>query len=323
MELIDRYVYAVTRRLPEKKTAIEQELRAIIEEMLAHRPQTPDSVENVLAELGNPEVLADNYRGKARCLIGPRLIDRYYMVLRIVLGAVLLGISIATAVGAFFGAEQDIGRTLLTYVASLMGGALQAFAWVTIAFVLAEHYAPQTGEVNGEKKWTVKDLPHIPQKKAIIPRSESIGALIFSTIFIIIFWMALPMIGLYFFSEEAGWTVIPVFNSAVIGTYRWLIIGTFLLGMAKEIAKLIAGKWSIRLAVLVAILTLTSMILAIIVFTNPVIWNPDFATEMSAYTGAEVSWIWTLVTHNLIILVILAHLIEIATALYKGFKYSR
>ena len=58
-ELIARYVYAVTRELPEnQRLDIDKELRSLIEDMLDERCSGSDpaitDIEAVLSELGNP-----------------------------------------------------------------------------------------------------------------------------------------------------------------------------------------------------------------------------------------------------------------------------
>jgi hypothetical protein len=102
MDLIDRYVYAVTKNLPPKqRTDIEKELRTLIDDMVEEcgEPGTYEGkVKNVLTGLGSPEKLADNYRDSKRYLIGPNYIDQYFMILKIVFAAVLIGVTVANAV---------------------------------------------------------------------------------------------------------------------------------------------------------------------------------------------------------------------------------
>jgi hypothetical protein len=71
--LIDRYLYDITKRLPEKSRAdVERELRSNIEDMLPEDP-TDDDVVRVLTELGSPAKLSAAYRSNPRYLISPEL----------------------------------------------------------------------------------------------------------------------------------------------------------------------------------------------------------------------------------------------------------
>ena len=79
--MINRYIYAVTRELPEKsRKEIANELKELIDDMLGGMNQAmsaEEKIEQVLRELGNPKELANRYRGKSRYLIGPKYFDKY------------------------------------------------------------------------------------------------------------------------------------------------------------------------------------------------------------------------------------------------------
>ncbi|WP_234414153.1 HAAS signaling domain-containing protein [Paenibacillus sp. CAA11] len=84
MNLIELYIQEVTRRLPEKMRAdIALELRSTIEDMLPEE-YTEEEVKGVLAQLGNPAVLAGNYKDRPMHLIGPRYYDGYIHLLKMI-----------------------------------------------------------------------------------------------------------------------------------------------------------------------------------------------------------------------------------------------
>lgn len=65
MDLIKRYVYAVTKELPEsQREEIRLELTSLIEDMVQERGE--GSVESILLELGDPKRLAEKYREKPK-----------------------------------------------------------------------------------------------------------------------------------------------------------------------------------------------------------------------------------------------------------------
>src|SRR5690349_12729581 len=90
-DLIERYVYAVTRNLPEnQRDDVSKELNATIEDMVADRMKKSTKSRNkvirdVLNELGRPEKLAENYTNSKNYLIGPEWFFQYKKVLFIVL----------------------------------------------------------------------------------------------------------------------------------------------------------------------------------------------------------------------------------------------
>lgn len=328
MELINRYIHAVTHRLPEKKRRdIGEELRSIIEDMLEqHQGPEPqeEKVCKVLEELGNPDTLANNYRGAKQYLIGPGLYCTYLTVLKIVLGGVFIGVSIAGLVGSILTQGQNIAEAIGSYISTVFAGLMQAFAWITIGFAIAEYHGAKIPQVEGVKEWSIADLPDIPDKKAVIPRSESIAGIVFTTLFLILFWSALNLIGVGYFTEETGLVIVPVFNLNMVGTIRWLVSASFIIGIAKETLKLIFGRWSLKLALLVVGLSLISLLLAMVFLSNPDIWNPNFIAEYSSHVdfNFDLVKIWEPVTRNMVFVVALGFIIEIITVLYKGIRYS-
>ena len=96
-DLIERYLYAITRRLPAKQRAdVAEELRTLISDMLDERcgnlPPTAKDVRVVLTELGTPgEVVRKYTADEDACLIGQPYYAQYLYVLKIVLACVAGG----------------------------------------------------------------------------------------------------------------------------------------------------------------------------------------------------------------------------------------
>ena len=73
MNLIERYIYAVTRHLPvDQREDVADELKSMIEDQLDEiGSRSKKDVEKVLISLGDPENLARRYKGGKQYLIGP------------------------------------------------------------------------------------------------------------------------------------------------------------------------------------------------------------------------------------------------------------
>jgi hypothetical protein len=70
-KMIERYIYAVTKRLPEAmKEEVKEELNGNIYDMLPENP-TDEDIDKVLHELGHPRELARNYRCHDRYVVSP------------------------------------------------------------------------------------------------------------------------------------------------------------------------------------------------------------------------------------------------------------
>ena len=102
MELIERYLNEIGRRLPKaKRDDIRDELRSAFDDALESRavgdPSEADVVA-VLEDLGSPETVAASYSGD-RYLIGPKLYPQFKTALRIVVSVlasfVVLGFTVS------------------------------------------------------------------------------------------------------------------------------------------------------------------------------------------------------------------------------------
>lgn len=138
-DIVERYVFAVVRRLPvAQRDDVSLELRSLIEEMVRDRQESEAPEKSVLLELGNPADLADRYRGEERHLIGPRYYDLYLLLLKIVGFAVSLGILISLAIGFAINPPGSFGKALGQIIGTLFGAYAQGFAWITVIFVIME-----------------------------------------------------------------------------------------------------------------------------------------------------------------------------------------
>jgi len=328
MELINRYIYAVTKDLPAKQREdISKELRGLIEDMLENYdgPEAyEEKVKKVLTDLGNPEILSNNYRATSRFLIGPKNFNSYIMVLKIVFVAVFVGLSVATAMTGLFSYEDNAFKIILQYITSIFAALSQAFAWVTISFAIAEYYQMPTVSFNTRNKiWSLDDLPHIPKKEAKISRIESIVGIIFSSIFMSIIYLYPKFFAVYIPTPN-GINIIPIFDISTVEGFKLIIAILFLLSIAKEIIKLVAGKWNLKVAISTSVLSIITLILTLILFTNPNIWNQSLVKDIVKYVdiGFDLVKAQSLLFKSFIGIIVIASLGEIVGSLYKGIKYN-
>lgn len=287
MELVDRYIYAVTKQLqPNQKEDIEKELRGLIEDMINERTNggaaVEADVEAVLLELGDPVKLADKYRGTPRYLIGPDFYHIYLLVLKIVLIAVGFGITVAFAVDVIVEQQGNAFHVIGDYIGSFISALFGAFAWVTIIFALNEHYGNnirKLGKLNKDT-WKPSSLPKIPARSQLIKPIDPILGIVFGVFFLILFNISNQLIGIYSVDSNKAATFIPLFQKDVLNSYLPVINVMFCISILKEFFKLIYGKWTISLAVINGIINAVSLIIALILFTNTGIWNADLASQL-------------------------------------------
>ncbi|MDP3130321.1 MAG: hypothetical protein Q8N15_03180, partial [Bacillota bacterium] len=254
-DLIELYVYDVTRRLPENTRAeVAKELNANIGDMLPEQPAEADIVK-VLTTLGEPRELAAGYRTTQRYLISPKWMDEYLMVLKIVL-IVLAAISLVftlietltdpqatTVIGMI---AEVFGTTFSEVISSLFHG----FTLVTLIFVAIDRF----GSKCDKEPWSPKSLPELPKDNVRkISRTESIIGMMMATIFGAIFAYLLRNNQLYIaWFDEGTWNIgagIPLFNDAVILAFLPFYIASVVVTIADHAVKLKVGHWNVATAV--------------------------------------------------------------------------
>lgn len=133
MNLIEIYIHEVTRRLPEQsREDIALELRSTIEDMLPD-DHGEEEVKAVLAKLGNPAVLASEYRDQPMHLIGPRYYELYITLLKMIIPIAVMVALIAMTAEYLIGYSGDksvvnIVTTVISKgIASILEVGIQVF----------------------------------------------------------------------------------------------------------------------------------------------------------------------------------------------------
>jgi hypothetical protein len=197
MELLDRYVNAVGKRLPQKTRAdIKTELYSTLEDMLEDqsqregRPVDEAMVQDALRNYGAPEKVAATYLPECY-LIGPQIYPFFTLVLKIVfavLGVLALigpGIGIASGPTNIAVIVKTFSRTALQYY----GGAITAFGNIVLVFAILERVLPakHLGDLKSEDEpWDPADLMKEPEPDEIGPW-EPIVTILFTFAAIVVF----------------------------------------------------------------------------------------------------------------------------------------
>jgi len=282
-DIVDRYIYDVTRRLKEEQRAdIDRELRTLIDDMLEDKAENPskEDIDKVLTELGKPSNLASKYRDTKMYVIGPALYDTYILVLKIVMAVSAFGVSIALVIDLIANPINAV-EMFAKFIGGIVSALIQSFGFVTLAFFITER-------VNSDKlplktEWKVSDLLKIPENTSKIKRSEPIVGIIFTVIFIIALNLGYKFLGIYIVTDKLY--IIPVFDIDVFRSYL-ILIDIFLgLSAVKEFGKFITGRYTPALCGLIIVVNVVSLILVFFIFTNNNIWNPNLVNELNNISG--------------------------------------
>lgn len=282
MELIDRYIYAVTRNLPEsQRKEVELELRGLIRDMLDEHIEEPDQeatpsqVEAVLQQLGNPAKLADNYRGFRRYLIGPGLFDPYIQVLKIV-GLVIFIVNTVAFAAKQLAEPVEVHEIILSYMGALANAAIYSFGIVTLIFALISYYMPEQPDRQGEKEkpWKPSELPPVPAAKLRISPLDPLLGIVFTVAF---------AIGFIYAAER-----VPYVDSNALNQYVPWILVLAGLGVVVEIVKLVTRVWNVTLVLADLGLSVLSLVVLYFVLNDTSVWKPEYETEWFTSTAIYI-----------------------------------
>jgi len=331
-ELIDRYIYAVTRRLPLKVRAdVEKELAGLIFDMLEARcdaaapataPREKD-VRVVLTELGPPGKLAAKYSGdEGGALISSEYFLMYKFVLKLVLPIAAAGVAFASALalildgGPQSGDPAEIFAAVFQPIGGAFAGIIQAFAVITFVFAVLERKKVDFG--GGD---FIDSLPLVPVKNERIKPWEPIAGMALCLVMALVF-LAFPQV-MGGWLDGAGW--IPALDVSVIRGFWLPIVLWAALGVGKEVLRLAEGRYTKRLAIAASVANPVIAACAVVAFRGGRIMNPVFLTRMGEIFGEGGPIATTVIGKaHLIFLgvVFFALIVETVTFWVKAHKYG-
>ncbi|MDC7289824.1 hypothetical protein NXH76_18695 [Blautia schinkii] len=352
-ELMERYIYQVTRRLPrEQRNEVGLELQELIGDMM----DVSGSMEEVLTKLGSPADFAKRYQDTSHYLIGPEYYDNYLWFLKIVLLCTLIPV---LAVGIIEGIQEaaamaggdninrivhaliyGITNTVTNGIISCMG----AFGGVTIMFAIMERQKIKF-DLRKEKEWTINDLGDnfasqksgwtprylapVPHKKALISRGDSIVGIVFIVIFCVLLIFA-PQFFSGIFRDGKIKAIVPVFNLDKWNMILPVFITGLLIGLADEVVRLVMGCYCKIVMISSIVCGILQVILSILLLKVFPFWNPDFAAEIKTQLGEQLHWGTKFLSKwdgaaasNIILALIIAiTILEITFTIYKTLRYG-
>ncbi|WP_163195687.1 HAAS signaling domain-containing protein [Clostridium thermarum] len=297
MDLIERYLYAVTSRLPEDtREDVKRELQANIEDMLPDDPSEAD-VRKVLERLGNPTRLADEYRQVKRYLVGPGLYDKYISVLKLV-------VMITCVVFSIFALLEEVVKTpvdssiismtvgiIVSVIVAIVEGVFQGAFWVTLTFAIMERTGADAGtNPFNKKEWSINDLPPLPEKmKRTISRGETIFSMICTVFFTALLYLNPELIGVYTGGSRGLTLAAPLLVTEVLRKYIFVILVLAAVQFVILIYKFIMPHWNRPLAIASAAHNAAVCILVLAMVSNKSLISPDFISWLANITKTSIS----------------------------------
>lgn len=287
-DLIERYVYAVTRRMSRKsREDVARELRGLIDDMLTERcgalPPSEKDVRVVLTELGSPQELYEKYdENSKKCLIGQPYYSTYLFVLKIVLCCAAFGLTVANGIQQII--EPKAWYVALgTWLGMLWQGLLGSFAFVTGLFAVFYQKGIRINE-----PFNFDELPPVPKKNEEISRADAICGIVFSMVFLLVF-LCFPQI----FSARISATgeAIPIFDGTALRESWFILILFTLCGIGRETVKLMERRYGRR--VLLATLVSDGVSAALVIWwlSSVTLINPEFLNRAAEIFAGDASFL--------------------------------
>lgn len=283
-DLIERYIYAVTKRLPvRQREDVARELRGLIDDMLTERcgnvtPAEKD-IRIILMELGTPQELYAKYDETAdQCLIGQPYFTTYKSVLRIVLIAAAAGITIARGIQWIL-EPQDWLTTVTSWLTMVYQCLLAGFTIVTLLFAFFSRKGIRINE-----SFNFDELPPVPRKGQQIPRWECFAGIIFCVLFVVLFLCVPQVLGFYTGADGARYTM---FDVVALRRTWYIIVGFAVCGIIREVIELLEGRYSKRVLIAAAAANTISAILSIWWLAFHDLIHPGFVANVSAIFPGE------------------------------------
>ena len=265
MDLIERYVREVGRRLPSaQRDDVQKELHSTLRDALDDRvgdgPADESLVESatldLLSEFGPPEKLAASYVGP-RYLVGPELYEPFVTTLKIVLGVVGGLIVLGWIIGnGLPDSPGELALDLAGLLSALMDSTLGLLGLLVLVFAVEQRFdrrrenvatEPMLDEAKEDRaaeSWDPRSLPEAKDEDGI-DRGEEIVGLFFVIVALVLVNFAPHRLGAFVSIDgEGAW--IPFFGPG-LERHRllfdlvfggWLITGLWLLR---------AGRWNLTL----------------------------------------------------------------------------
>ncbi len=176
--------------------------------------------------------------------------------------------------------------------------------------------------------WTPDRLTPVPDKKALLPRGDSIAGIIFSVVLGALMIFVPHVFGVLWIEEDV------ITNISIFNLEKWDIILPFILisllaGLTDAILRVIIGRYNLKVMISNITSGIIQIICSVIIFKVLPIWNPDFSDQFGEFISTEFGpheyattfdAVWF---SNIILgIAIFATLIEVGTTVYRTLRYG-
>lgn len=239
--MINDYLYTIGKYISpaqrdEVLREIESNLYDFLEQNFGQKEYSESELEMAIRSMGHPQKVAEAYMESPRCLIGPTYIDTYWLVLRIALIGIAIGLTIANMLT--ISASKDGMQLFIKVIANIWYASLAAIGSVTLIFALIQHYSPGEQEAVTEE-WSLKSIEKAPETHQKVNILELIIESIFICLFLVVLNQSTPVLAISFPENK----VIPILEMELFKPFLIWINITLISNLVLNFYLLIKRSW--------------------------------------------------------------------------------
>jgi hypothetical protein len=281
--LTDRYLAAVTQHLPHDQAPdVTRELRATIEDTIEARvaegADPAEAEREVLMEMGRPELLSAEYGGRSLWLIGPALYPDYVRLLRVLVPTLLAVLGVVWVIGLVVEGAGSVGEVVTSGLGLLWQAGVQLLFWVTVVFAVLERTRPEAERGRPLVEWTPDHLPEVSSGRQIGRVEGAFGVLFLG---LLLLFVLDNLAGVSF-----GTDFVQLLDPEMSPAWKVGLVAVVAASVAVEVVKLVAGRWSMGLAVANAAVDLLFLGVVAVLWLRDELLNPGLDEALEDITEA-------------------------------------
>lgn len=278
--LTERYVWAVTRHLPEESGPdVAEELRSVLAETVEAKIEAgalPEVAEReAITELGDPDVLAREYGGMPNHLIGPSVYPDFIRLLKILLVVVPSIVFVGSALANATTGDRPLGMVVLDAALLALTVAVHVGFWTGLTFALVERSRPERDRGRPLSRWDPSQLTaDIPWRDYPTPQMVSQ----------VLFTGAVAAVMIWQFAG-VGQHGLQVLNPSLALVWEVVVVGLILVEVVLALLAWRTGRWTPTLAALAVVANVAGAVVTL--------WLLDrglLLADLSASLGEKFGW---------------------------------
>ncbi|MBE0451458.1 MAG: hypothetical protein IBX70_11530 [Clostridia bacterium] len=272
--MINDYLYTIGKYISpaqrdEVLREIESNLFDFLEQNFGQKEYTESEIEKAIRSMGHPKKVAEAYMESPRCLIGPAYIDTYWLVMKIALIGIAIGLTI-TNILTISDAKDGI-QIFVQVIASVWNASLSAIGSITLIFALIQHFSPGEQETI-TKDWSLESIEKAPETHQKVSILELIIESIFICLFLILINQAAPTLAIAFPENN----IIPILDMTLFKPFLIWINITMISNLTLNLYLLIKRRWQSFTRVIAIVIDIISVGIFTKLIMTPGLW--DFKT---------------------------------------------